>query len=160
MKRAAIVVAGLALVLGLGAGTRTDGAGPMQVKKVTPILAVEAIEPVLPCWVDRLGVEKTAEVPHGDRLGFVILAKDGLQIMYQTLESIAADAPQLASRDFQANSNLFIEVDDIDAVEAALKGIEPVVPRRKTFYGATEIYVREPAGHVIGFAEFDPQPEE
>lgn len=132
----------------------------MRIKKLTPILAVEAIEPVLPFWIDRLGFEKTAEVPHGDRLGFVILAKDGVEIMYQTLESIAADAPQLAPQNFRPNTNLFFEVDDIDAVEAALSGIEPVVPRRRTFYGATEIFVRDPAGHVVGFAEFEAQPEQ
>ena len=35
-------------------------------KKVTPVLYVEEIEPALPFWMDRLGFEKTAEVPHGD----------------------------------------------------------------------------------------------
>ncbi len=48
------------------------------------------------------------------------------------------------------------EVDDIDAIEAAVTGAgaEIVVPRRTTFYGSTEIFVREPAGNVVGFARF------
>ena len=43
-------------------------------KKLAPVLVVDRIEPCLPFWVDRLGFEKTVEVPESDRLGFVILA--------------------------------------------------------------------------------------
>jgi hypothetical protein len=49
---------------------------------------------------------------------------------------------------------LFIEVDDIDATERAMQGVEFVFPRRTTFYGAQEIGVREPGGHSVTFAQF------
>jgi hypothetical protein len=29
-----------------------------------------------------------------------------------------------------------------------------VKPRHKTFYGSIEIYVREPGGNTVGFAQF------
>ncbi len=51
------------------------------VKRLTPILVVEEIEPCLNLWVDRLGFEKTMEVPEGDKLGFVGLVRDGKEIM-------------------------------------------------------------------------------
>jgi len=123
-------------------------------KKLTPILYVERIEPSIPFWVDRLGFARTAEVPHEDHLGFLILQKDGVEVMYQTRASVQADAPAVAERLSMEGSLLFIEVDDLDAVERALEGVEPVVPRRKTFYGADEIFVREPAGNLVGFAQF------
>lgn len=119
-------------------------------KKLTPVLFVEAIEPVLPFWVDRLGFETTAEVPEGDRLGFVILKRGDVEIMYQTRESVAGDIPPLADSPMRG-SFLFVEVEDLDAVEHALQGVEPVVPRRTTFYGADELIVREPAGNVVTF---------
>lgn len=122
-------------------------------KKLTPVLYVDAIEPSLPFWVDRLGFEITVEVPEGDRLGFIILKKDNVEVMYQTEESVGKDVPALADSP-KGGSFLFIEVDDLDAVESALTGIEPVVPRRKTFYGADELIVREPAGNVVTFARF------
>lgn len=122
--------------------------------KVTPVLMVDAIEPVLPFWIDRLGFEKTTELPHGDALGFVILAKDGVEVMYQTVDSVRADVPPLAEM-AAASAFLFIQVGDLDAIERALGGIEPVVPRRKTFYGADELIVRDPAGNAITFARFD-----
>lgn len=114
---------------------------------------VDAIEPVLDFWVRRLGFTQTAEVPHEGRLGFVILERDGIQIMYQTQASVAADVEPL-SQSPQRGSFLFIEVDDVSAIEQALSGISPVVPRRKTFYGADELIVLEPAGNAVTFAQF------
>lgn len=125
-------------------------------KKITPVLVVDDIEPVLPFWVDRLGFEKTVALPHGERLGFVILAKGSLEIMYQSVDSVRADIPPLAEMP-ASSSFLFIEVDDVDAVERALAGITPVVPRRQTFYGADELIVRDPAGNAITFARFAEQ---
>jgi len=125
----------------------------VKVKKLTPVLYVDAIEPVLPFWLDRLGFQKTVEVPEGDALGFVILAKDGIEVMYQTMASVAKDVPQLASSP-QRGTFLFLEVDDLESVVTALQGVEPVVPRRTTFYGADELIVREPGGNVVTFAQF------
>lgn len=128
----------------------------MEFQRLTPVLLVEEIEPVLPFWVDRLGYEKTTEVPHGDRLGFVILERGPIQVMYQTRDSVAADIPPLADAP-GAGTFLFIMVNDLDAVEEALTGVEPVIPRRRTFYGADELIVREPGGNVITFARFGEQ---
>lgn len=121
------------------------------VRKVTPVLIVDRIEPSLTLWVDRLGFEKTVELAEGDALGFVILAKDGVEIMYQSRASVRGDVPALA--DLPALTSLFIEVSDIEAVAKAVKDMEIVVPRRKTFYGMDEIGVREAGGHVVMFAQ-------
>lgn len=123
-------------------------------KKLTPVLPVQAIEPALPFWIDRLGFEKTAEVPHDDALGFVILTRGDVQLMYQTQASIAADlAVPITIPD--GGTMLYLEVDDLDDVERRLDGIPHVIPRRKTFYGADEIVVREPGGHLVTFSHFD-----
>jgi hypothetical protein len=124
----------------------------MDITKLTPILLVEAIEPCLPFW-DRLGFTKTVEVPEGDRLGFVILQKDALEVMLQTMHSVQADVSSMASIPKSA-SVLFLEVKDIAAIERALAEYPVLVPRRRTFYGADELFVREPGGNAIGFAQF------
>jgi uncharacterized glyoxalase superfamily protein PhnB len=125
----------------------------MKISRLTPVLMVEAIEPVLDFWVKRLGFTKTTEVPHEGHLGFVILEKDGIEIMYQTKASVAADIAPLATAPMKG-SFLFFQVDDLDSIVKALKGVAPVVPRRKTFYGADELIVREPGGNVVTFAQF------
>ena len=124
---------------------------PVQFRKLSPVLIVDAIEPCLAFWTDRLGFAKLVEVSEGSRLGFVILAKDGVEVMYQSRDSVRSDVPALA--DAPAGSSLYIEVSDIEAVERAVQGVEIVVPRRQTFYGADEIGVREPGGNVVMFAQ-------
>ena len=49
-------------------------------------------------------------------------------------------------------TTLFIEVDAVDDVVGALEGADVVVPRRQTFYGMDEIFVRAPCGTLVGFA--------
>ena len=123
----------------------------MQLRKLTPLLYVEEIESCLPFW-EKVGFQKTVEVPHGDKLGFVILVNGDIELMYQTRASVSEDVPSLAQSPMRG-SFLFVEVDDLDAVERALSGVTPVVPRRKTFYGADEIIVKEPAGNTVTFAQ-------
>ena len=123
-------------------------------KKLTPVIPVEAIEPLLPFWRDRLGFEVTAEVPHDDALGFVILNRGGAELMLQTWDSIQADDEGVAGAVTPGTAVVFLEVDSIDAVEGALEGLELLVPRRQTFYGSTEVWVTAPDGTVVGFAEF------
>jgi len=88
--------------------------------KVTPLISVEAIEPCLPFWTEALGFEITATVPHGDAIGFAMLNKGGVELMYQTRASIEADLgesgapPDLGAELEGGTSTLFIEVDALD----------------------------------------------
>lgn len=129
----------------------TTGQEPM-LKKATPILYVEAIEPLLPFWTERLGFQVTGQVPEGDRLGFVMMQRDNVELMIQTRASVENDVPSLANTPM-GGTFLFIEVEDLDAIVERLDGVEVLVPRRTTFYGADEIFVREPGGNIVGFAE-------
>ena len=119
--------------------------------KVTPILFVEAIESCLPFWLDRLGFQKTVEVPEGDRIGFVILVHNGAEVMLQTLSGREADF-KTDSQLGCGSSTLFIEVEDFNDIRKRVQGAEVIVPERVTFYGMREIGIREPGGHLLVFA--------
>jgi uncharacterized glyoxalase superfamily protein PhnB len=124
-------------------------------KKLTPVFVVDRIEPCLDFWVGRLGFEKTVELPEGDSIGFVILSRGNVEIMYQSRESVEKDLPALAElpRGSGFWGGTYIEVSNIDEVLQRLAGWDQVVPKRTTFYGATEFGVREPGGNVIIFAQ-------
>ncbi|HEX8172546.1 MAG TPA: VOC family protein [Thermoanaerobaculia bacterium] len=122
--------------------------------KITPVLLVSSIEPVLPLW-EALGFTRTAEVPHGDALGFVILARDGAEVMYQTLDSVRADEPRALGSQAPGPTSLFIEVEDLDAeVRKLPQGTDIFVERRTTPYGAVETFLRDHAGNIIVLAQF------
>lgn len=156
MQTTPLLAAGLALLVALAPAQSnlTEEKKAMNVKKMTPVLFVNEIEPVLPFWVDRLGFQKTAEVPEGNKLGFVMLQKGNVEVMYQTYASVDKDMPAIAQAVRRGPTFLYVEVDNLNAVIEATKGVEIYLPVRTTFYGAKEIGVKDPAGHFITFAQF------
>lgn len=131
----------------------TSSAAP-RLKQLTPVIIVDAVEPCLPFWVERFGFTIDAEVPGPDGgVQFAILSRDGIEVMYQTRASVIADLPGTENTLNGHSVGLFITVDDLDAVERALDGAPVVKPRHHTFYGSSEIYVREPGGNTVGFAQ-------
>jgi uncharacterized glyoxalase superfamily protein PhnB len=118
--------------------------------KLTPNLIVDSIEDGLKFWVDRLGFEKTVEVPEGDRLGFVILKRGAVELMLQSRASLLKDVPPIADGPHRAV--VYLEVADLDAIKKALRDWPMVIAERTTPYGAREIVVRDPGGHVVFFS--------
>lgn len=125
----------------------------ITVKKITTVLAVEAVEPSLDFWTKKLGFECTVTVPHEDTLGFAILVKDNVELMLQSVASILADLGSSSGEINGRSAALFIEVADLAAVEEGLGSYPIEMPRRTTFYGMHEIGVREPGGHFVIFAQ-------
>jgi len=130
----------------------------MPVKKLTPVLFVEKIESVLPFWTEHLGFIKTVEVPDGDKLAFVILQQGTTEVMYQSFASADKDLPAIAKDVRKGPAFLYLEIDDLADVKAAVTGMDIYMPERTTFYGSREIGVKDPAGHFITFAYFEKQP--
>ena len=126
----------------------------MNVKRITPVLFVPEVEPCLKFWVDRLGFQKTAEVPDGDKLAFAMLQKGSVELMYQSYSSADKDVTPISQVVRKGPTFLYVEVDRLDDAIAATKGAEVVMPVRETFYGSREIGIKDPAGHFITFAEF------
>src|ERR1700741_2406783 len=137
-----------------GKSESTGGASP-ALKQLTPVLIVDAVEPCVKFWTDRLGFAINNKVPGEDgKLIFASVEKGGIEIMYQTRASVLSEDPS-AARDLTGHSvALFITVTDLDSVEKSLAGAPVVKPRHDTFYGSTEIYVKEPGGNTVGFAQF------
>lgn len=128
---------------------------PMNVKKITPVLFVQDIEPCVKFWVERFAFEKTVEVPDGDKLAFVILKKGNVELMYQSYASADKDVGTTISQVVRKGPTfLYVEVDNLEETIAAVRASEVVMPKRKTFYGSTEIGIKDPAGHYVTFAEF------
>ena len=126
----------------------------MPVKKLTPILFVEKIEPVLPFWTQHLGFIKTVEVPDGGKLAFVILQQGSAEVIYQSYASVEKDMPAILGDVRKGPSFLYLEVDDLNVIKAAVSDAEVYMPERTTFYGSREIGVKDPTGHFIARAHF------
>lgn len=130
-------------------------AASLKLKKLTPVLVVDSVEPCLAFWTDRFGFTAENKVPGPDgKLIFASAKQGGIEVMYETRAAAVGDSVISAKELDGRSCVLFIAVDDLDAVERAVAGAPVVKARHKTFYGSQEIYVREPGGHVVGFAQF------
>ena len=137
-------------VSGLQTGQTTPSKKESSIMKITPLIYAPEIEPSLKFWVDQLGFTKVVEVPEGNKLGFVILVKDGAELMIQSTVSIKKDIKAMAEYARPA-ACLYIEVGDFDDLLRRLGTAPVVVPIRTTFYGMKEIGVREPGGNIVLF---------
>jgi uncharacterized glyoxalase superfamily protein PhnB len=129
----------------------------MTVKRLTPNLYTDDVAAAVKFWTERLGFEKTVEVPEDGGLAFAALQKGNIELMYGSYSSLDND-PGVRDSFQRGTGFLFIEVDDLDAVLTAMKGAPVVSQVHKTFYGATEFTVKDPAGHLITFAHFATNP--
>src|ERR1700682_2420877 len=132
----------------------SSGLPTPALKQLTPVLIVDAVEPCIKFWTDRLGFEVTNRVPDPDgKLIFASVAKAGIEIMYQTRASVISEQPGSAGELMGHSVSLFITVADLDPVAKAREGAPVLKPRQETFCGTTEIWVREPGGNTVGFAQ-------
>jgi len=148
-----LVAADLLLVPLLATSTLEKNMKPAEVRKITPLLFAQEIEPCIQFWTEKIGFQKTIEVPEGGKIGFVMLEKNGLELMYQSFASVDKDNAAIGAAVRKGPSFLYIEVADIDAALGAIKGAEIVMPMRTTFYQSKEFGVKDPVGHYLIFAQ-------
>lgn len=121
----------------------------MNVSKITPILTVEKIAPSITFW-ESIGFNLAVKVPDTNNPQFAILTKGNTELMYQTIASIKKD---LKLEIGKTPSMVYLDVDNLDKVIEALSKHPIVVAKRTTFYGKDEVFISEPGGNVIGFAQ-------
>jgi hypothetical protein len=122
----------------------------MTVLKATPILLAENVDACIAFW-RRYGLTVQVSVPMGDSTGFAILSSGAVELMYQSFASAEADVA--GAIEGVRRSIIYVEVASLNDVLAAIGDAPVVVPERTTSYGAREVFVRDPAGNVIGFAQ-------
>jgi uncharacterized glyoxalase superfamily protein PhnB len=139
------------------AGAQEKTMKTMTVKKLTANLYTEDVAACVKFWVDRLHFEKAVEVPEPGGLAFALLKKGDIEVMYGSYASLQQEP--LAAGSFQTGTGfLFVEVDALDPVAAAMKDLPKAAEVHETFYGSTEFTVKDPAGHLITFAQFKKSP--
>ena len=125
----------------------------MKISRATPVLFVDRVEPTRD-FLKKVGFEIVVEIPEDDHLGFALLQKDGVQAMVETRGNAREPAALQALSKESRRAVVFIEVDDVDAVIAALRGAKVVVERHTTFYDSDELTYEEPGENLVTFAQF------
>lgn len=122
----------------------------VSVFKATPILFADDIRACLDFWAG-FGLQPSITIPDQDGVGFAIVGNDAIEIMYQSFANAKAQRPEVIEG--INRSMVYLEVASLDAILPHANNFEIVVPAHMTDYGSRELYVRDPAGNLIGFAE-------
>ncbi|RUM67132.1 MAG: bleomycin resistance family protein [Sulfurospirillum sp.] len=137
----------------------------MVVKSLTPNLLVDDVSQSIEFYTQNLefsfvmGVtdEKQLflEFDKNQKLAFAIVAKDGVQIMFQDITNASTDLGlELKSDKNISNSIIYIEIDEFDSFYEKLKEKVSIVNEpRHTFYGMKEFYIKDNNENIVGFAE-------
>ena len=120
-------------------------------KKITPILLTHDVRSCVAFWA-TLGLTMKLSVPagEGDQLAFAILAMGDVELMYQSFESAAAQ--DASAVEGVSRSIIYVDLEALTPILALKDELNIVKDVHETAYGLFEIYIRDPAGNLIGFA--------
>ena len=125
-----------------------------MLKKLTPNLMVEDVQQTLAFYTEVLGFTVLTTVPEHPPLGFAIVQRDQVTLMFQSRPSLSENVPALTGSPIGASQTFYIEVEGVLDLYEALHGkVEIVVDLHKTFYGTQEFYFRDCNGYILSFSE-------
>jgi lactoylglutathione lyase len=128
-----------------------------MLKKLTPNLMVEDVSRTLAFYQDILGFKAVMTLPEKAPLDFAIVQRDGVELMFQSRQSLSENVPVLADSVIGASQTLYIEVTGLtDLYEQLRDKVEIVVPLHTTFYSTRELYFRDINGYILSFSEAVP----
>jgi uncharacterized glyoxalase superfamily protein PhnB len=82
-------------------------------------------------------------------------SEGGVEIFFNEKNSVEAEYPALVARPIGGTLTLFIEVEGIEEILAAVKksGAKITMPLKEQFYGMREFAFEDPEGWVVTIAE-------
>ena len=125
-----------------------------MLKKLTPNLMVEDVRHTLTFYQDILNFSIVMTLPEIAPFDFGIVQRDGVELMFQSRQSLSENVPALAGSAIGASQTFYIEVTGISELYQQLRDkVEIVVDLHTTFYGTQEFYFRDINGYILSFSE-------
>jgi uncharacterized glyoxalase superfamily protein PhnB len=137
----------------------------MKMNKLTPNLAVANVSETVRFYESHFGFSMTAAVPmtqdgvdqllvEGKEYAFAMMKRDQVELMFQQVQSFVHDVEISDFESVGASVSLYIEIENIGELHAALQHKAwPTTSIKTTWYGANEFYTKDLNGYVLGFGE-------
>lgn len=121
---------------------------------ITPNLIVRDVARSTAFYRDVLGFSVHQTVPDDAPHVFVWLTRGEVTLFLNDPAAVAKDLPAYVAPAFGGTATLFITVDDVDALHAAVAPQAPIAMSLRTqFYGMREFAIHDPDGHLLTFAQ-------
>jgi len=127
----------------------------MRFQKLTPNLVVRDVAASMQFYRSVLGFQTAITVPDQPPYVFGSVTAGGVEIFFNDQKAVAADYPALGAKPIGGSLTLFMEVEGIEEILAAVKknGSRITMPLKEQFYGMREFAFEDPEGWVITIAE-------
>jgi uncharacterized glyoxalase superfamily protein PhnB len=130
----------------------------MKFKKLTPNLVVSNVEACMNFYRTVFGFQTAITVPDKPPyvFGSVVSGGDGgVEIFFNDKKAVAEDYPALGAKPAGGSLTLYIEVEGIEEILAAVKksGAKVTMPLKEQFYGMREFAFQDPEGWEVTIAE-------
>ena len=124
-----------------------------MMQTMTPNLMVHDVNKTVEYYTDVLGFEFVMSVPDSGQLDWAMMKNGAVEIMFQSVPSLAKDVSVLAGLKPGGAFTLYTRVADVKALHAKVKGRATIVhDLTTTFYGMEEFTIEDLNGYYLTFA--------
>ena len=127
----------------------------MKFQKLTPNLVVRDVAASMEFYRTVLGFQPAIKVPEGPPYVFGSVTSGSVEIFFNDQKAVAEDYAPLGARPIGGALTLFVEVEGIEEVLAAVQKspAKIVMPLKQQFYGMREFAFEDPEGWIVTIAE-------
>jgi uncharacterized glyoxalase superfamily protein PhnB len=127
----------------------------MQFQKLTPNLVVRDVTSSMEFYRSVLGFQTAITVPDQPPFVFGSVTSGGVEIFFNDQKAVGEDYPPLGAKPIGGALTLFIEVEGIEEVQAAVQksAAKIIMPLKQQFYGMREFAFEDPEGWIVTIAE-------
>ena len=127
----------------------------MKFQKLTPNLVVRDVAASMDFYRSVLGFQPAITVPDQAPYVFGSVTSGSVEIFFNDQKAVAAEYPTLGARPIGGSLTLFIEVEGIEEVLAAVQksAARITMPLKQQFYGMREFAFEDPEGWIVTMAE-------
>lgn len=127
----------------------------MKLKKLTPNLVVRDVAASMEFYRTVLGLQPAITVPEQPPYVFGSVTSAEVEIFFNDQKAVAEEYPPLAARPAGGALTLFVEVEGIEEILAAVQKSKAkiVMPLKTQFYGMREFAFEDPEGWTVTIAE-------
>ena len=127
----------------------------MKLQKLTPNLVVRDVAASMEFYRSVLGLQPAITVPDQPPYVFGSVKAGNVEIFFNDQKLVAEDYPPLGARPIGGALTLFLEVQGIEEVLAAVQKSKAkiIMPLKEQFYGMREFAFEDPEGWIVTIAE-------
>jgi uncharacterized glyoxalase superfamily protein PhnB len=127
----------------------------MKFQKLTPNLVVRDVAASMEFYRSTLGFQPAIKVPDQPPYVFGSVTNGNVEIFFNDQKAVAEEYPPLGAKPVGGALTLFIEVEGIEEVLAAVQKSKAkiVMPLKTQFYGMREFAFEDPEGWIVTIAE-------